>query len=112
MPGHRVRSLISAHPKAAASTWTQGTRPQASRFIHAHEPGSHRAIRAPPRSGSRNAFAANVTSSGVRPARPVHGTAAGRSATLREGRKEASSWQNFAYPPFAFAFASTPNCCL
>jgi hypothetical protein len=31
------------------------------------------------------------------PARPVHGTAAGRSATLGECRKEASSWQNAAY---------------
>src|SRR6266850_4584283 len=31
------------------------------------------------------------------PARPVHGTAAGRSATLDECRKEASSWQNAAY---------------
>src|SRR5882762_4552955 len=31
------------------------------------------------------------------PARPVHGTAAGRSATLGECRKEASSWLNAAY---------------
>jgi hypothetical protein len=30
----------------------------------------------------------------------VHGTAAGRSATLREGRKEASSWQNAFYRPY------------
>ena len=36
-------------------------------------------------------------STGYLPARPVHGTAAGRSATLREGRKEASSWQNAPY---------------
>ena len=34
---------------------------------------------------------------GTAPARPVHGTAAGRSATLDECRKEASSWQNAAY---------------
>ena len=34
------------------------------------------------------------------PARPVHGTAAGRSATLGEGRKESSSWQNASYRPY------------
>src|SRR5216683_1582455 len=38
------------------------------------------------------------------PARPVHGTAAGRSATLGECRKEASSWQNAAYRSYG------PNC--
>ncbi len=30
----------------------------------------------------------------------MHGTAAGRSATLRDGRKEASSWQNASYRPY------------
>jgi len=34
------------------------------------------------------------------PARPVHGTAAIRSATLDEGRKESSSWQNASYRPY------------
>ena len=34
------------------------------------------------------------------PARPVHGTAAGRSATLGECRKEASSWLNAAYQSY------------
>src|SRR6267143_5149152 len=38
IPGHRVRSLISAQPKARASAWTQRSRAQASHFIHAHEP--------------------------------------------------------------------------
>jgi hypothetical protein len=33
----------------------------------------------------------------------VHGTAAGRSATLGEGRKEASSWQNASYRPYGLA---------
>ncbi len=33
----------------------------------------------------------------------MHGTAAGRSATLREGRKEASSWQNAPYRSFCEA---------
>ena len=39
------------------------------------------------------------------PARPVHGTAACWSATLREGRKEASSWQNAAYRSYGLGSA-------
>ncbi len=55
--------------------------------------------RSPPRGGS--AFSVSLWQQFERraqvPARPVHGTAAGRSATLGECRKEASSWQNAAY---------------
>src|SRR6267378_5139519 len=44
------------------------------------------------------------------PARPVHGTAAGRSATLDECRKEASSWQNAAYRSYGLVGVQVDAC--